>query len=127
MIDALPVNILSFSPSGDMTYASKRYLERVGIPPHIRNFDTLARDVAHPEDFPVMFRRATDGFAAGTPFVNRFRRREKDGVYRWIEDRAHPLRDTDDTNVQRSEEHTSELQSLMRNTYAVFCSKKNKQ
>src|SRR3546814_6323976 len=27
----------------------------------------------------------------------------------------------------RSEEHTSELQSLMRNTYAVFCLKKNKQ
>src|SRR3546814_10746521 len=29
--------------------------------------------------------------------------------------------------VQRSEEHTSELQSLMRNSYAVFCLKKKKQ
>src|SRR3546814_10604787 len=28
--------------------------------------------------------------------------------------------------VQRSEEHTSELQSLMRNSYAVFCLKKQK-
>src|SRR3546814_4725543 len=27
---------------------------------------------------------------------------------------------------KRSEEHTSELQSLMRNSYAVFCLKKNK-
>src|SRR3546814_8020169 len=27
---------------------------------------------------------------------------------------------------QRSEEHTSELQSLMRTSYAVFCLKKNK-
>src|SRR3546814_6376307 len=27
----------------------------------------------------------------------------------------------------RSEEHTSELQSLMRNSYAVFCSKKTKE
>src|SRR3546814_10781319 len=27
--------------------------------------------------------------------------------------------------VQRSEEHTSELQSLMRSSYAVFCLKKN--
>src|SRR3546814_3410577 len=27
--------------------------------------------------------------------------------------------------VRRSEEHTSELQSLMRNSYAVFCLKKN--
>src|SRR3546814_9994271 len=30
------------------------------------------------------------------------------------------------TAVNRSEEHTSELQSLMRISYAVFCLKKNK-
>src|SRR3546814_7765175 len=29
-------------------------------------------------------------------------------------------------SVRRSEEHTSELQSLMRNSYAVFCLKKKK-
>src|SRR3546814_12607214 len=29
-----------------------------------------------------------------------------------------------DTVANRSEEHTSELQSLMRNSYAVFCMKK---
>src|SRR3546814_10231888 len=29
-------------------------------------------------------------------------------------------------DVDRSEEHTSELQSLMRNSYAVFCLKKKK-
>src|SRR3546814_3756069 len=32
----------------------------------------------------------------------------------------------DDEGGQRSEEHTSELQSLMRISYAVFCLKKNK-
>src|SRR3546814_10311640 len=31
------------------------------------------------------------------------------------------------TTNMRSEEHTSELQSLMRNSYAVFCLKKKKQ
>src|SRR3546814_6681352 len=30
-----------------------------------------------------------------------------------------------DITLQRSEEHTSELQSLMRISYAVFCLKKN--
>src|SRR3546814_10094949 len=30
----------------------------------------------------------------------------------------------EETRRQRSEEHTSELQSLMRNSYAVFCLKK---
>src|SRR3546814_4130341 len=44
---------------------------------------------------------------------------------------AHPVRAKDDGDGQvswlaRSEEHTSELQSLMRISYAVFCLKKKK-
>src|SRR3546814_5677546 len=55
----------------------------------------------------------------------------------WLEMRTdqavsvhHSLNVCDDGNVQqviRSEEHTSELQSLMRISYAVFCLKKKKQ
>src|SRR3546814_2237901 len=47
-------------------------------------------------------------------------------------DAAEPLWDADDgqsrprPRADRSEEHTSELQSLMRNSYAVFCLKKKK-
>src|SRR3546814_1639591 len=36
-------------------------------------------------------------------------------------------KDLVETMALRSEEHTSELQSLMRLSYAVFCLKKNKQ
>src|SRR3546814_2719744 len=35
--------------------------------------------------------------------------------------------EAEDATDQRSEEHTSELQSLMRNSYAVSCLKKKKQ
>src|SRR3546814_6468768 len=38
--------------------------------------------------------------------------------------RRQPRRDIDDVGNRRSEEHTSELQSLMRISYAVFCLKK---
>ncbi len=101
MIDALPINILSFSPSGKITYASKRYLDSVGLPhAPIDDFNALAQDLAHPDDFPIMFRRASDGFATGQPFVNRFRRRDRHGVYRWIEARAQPLRDAQGAIVQ---------------------------
>src|SRR3546814_8621479 len=42
--------------------------------------------------------------------------------------RPRPVRDTGRATRCRSEEHTSELQSLMRISYAVFClKKKNKQ
>src|SRR3546814_3994153 len=34
--------------------------------------------------------------------------------------------DTADSETRRSEEHTSELQSIMRISYAVFCLKKQK-
>src|SRR3546814_8022744 len=37
-----------------------------------------------------------------------------------------PVRDSDKSMGVRSEEHTSELQSLMRISYAVFCLKKKK-
>src|SRR3546814_2179444 len=36
------------------------------------------------------------------------------------------VRDADQTDKGRSEEHTSELPSLMRTSYAVFCLKKKK-
>src|SRR3546814_10580308 len=35
--------------------------------------------------------------------------------------RLHTARSRNDQVATRSEEHTSELQSLMRNSYAVFC------
>src|SRR3546814_7735194 len=39
---------------------------------------------------------------------------------------AHMVDGIDGVARRRSEEHTSELQSLMRNSYAVFCLKKKK-
>src|SRR3546814_10821175 len=49
--------------------------------------------------------------------------------FRQIEDETLDPRINGDTGLttQRSEEHTSELQSLMRISYAVFCLKKKKQ
>src|SRR3546814_9769018 len=41
-------------------------------------------------------------------------------------ERTKMLGDIATFNELRSEEHTSELQSLMRNSYAVFCLKKKK-
>lgn len=94
MIDAVPINILSFDPSGKITSASKRYVDQVGSPPaHIENFEALARHLAHPDDLSTMLHTALNGFATGQPFVNRFRRRDKEGGFPWIEARAQPLCD----------------------------------
>src|SRR3546814_2881442 len=54
-------------------------------------------------DFPTLYASGRNGYAGTTPDV-------REG----------------DLSVLRSEEHTSELQSLMRISYAVFCLKKKK-
>src|SRR3546814_20463174 len=48
-----------------------------------------------------------------------------DGFWR-VETRISSLVSLSSSDSQRSEEHTSELQSLMRISYAVFCLKKKK-
>src|SRR3546814_5609002 len=54
-------------------------------------------------------------------FSNAGIRRYYKGLLRNVEISGGP-----DLPAARSEEHTSELQSLMRNSYAVFCLKKKK-
>src|SRR3546814_2529310 len=58
----------------------------------------------------------------GTKFISSFK-----GIYRFVPDKKSTVTaKLPGTDLQRSEEHTSELQSLMRNSYAVFCLKKKK-
>src|SRR3546814_2624225 len=54
-------------------------------------------------------------------------RRTRDAYRRHSEPNRFGLWVTPGPNRPRSEEHTSELQSLMRISYAVFCLKKNTQ
>src|SRR3546814_6002055 len=51
--------------------------------------------------------------------------RHQDGEHDVSSERRQPH--AEDERCHRSEEHTSELQSLMRISYAVFCLKKKKQ
>src|SRR3546814_8566154 len=50
---------------------------------------------------------------------------QKKGAGHWLDQRA--FFSTNDAKDRRSEEHTSELQSLMRISYAVVCLKKKKE
>src|SRR3546814_7556528 len=70
---------------------------------------------ARPE--PPARRRRPRQPAAAAPVGKHHRRGEAAGAGRAAADRR---------TAQRSEEHTSELQSLMRISYAVFCLKKKK-
>src|SRR3546814_5276035 len=76
-----------------------------------------------------------DGHSSGSKGVVRSARLRECGSFRVHSRRSHSLRDRshrrehelDVCPIERSEEHTSELQSLMRISYAVFCLKKKQQ
>src|SRR3546814_9780355 len=93
-------------------------------PPRSTLTDTLLPD-------PTLFRsrdaRSTRGGAAAGDLPPRPRLlgvRGRPRPLRRHDDGLHAARRVDDGHPERSEEHTSELQSLMRISYAVFCLKK---
>src|SRR3546814_1655726 len=93
--------------------------------------DELAQRVEIGGEFP-----AEDRLVGGREAPPRVAQRDADGLGADVEPReATAVRECcgeigggegDHPRPLRSEEHTSELQSLMRNSYAVFCLKKNK-
>ena len=101
MIDAVPVYILSFTASGEPIYINKRYQDYLGF--SVPTFDSLQeqlRAIIHPDDFVEVHRTLSNCFQMGEPFLMRFRRRGKDGIYRWTEGRVEPLRDQNGAIVQ---------------------------
>jgi PAS domain S-box-containing protein len=101
MIDAVPVNILSFSAAGEPTYINKRYQDYLGLSgPQFDSLKEQQRAIIHPEDLAENYSTLSNCFQTGAPFLMRYRRRGKDGIYRWTEGRAEPLRDRDGTILQ---------------------------
>jgi PAS domain S-box-containing protein len=101
MIDAVPVHILSFSAEGEPTYINKRYRDYLGLAmPHYPTLREQQRAIIHPDDFDEMYGTLSKSFQTGVPFLLRYRRRGKDGVYRWTEGRAEPLRNQDGKIVE---------------------------
>jgi len=101
LVDALPVHIWSWTPAGKLAYVNKRSLEDLGLSgANFEDITRVAQDLVHPEDAPEVLRMSARCLKTGDKFLMRYRRRWKDGNYRWIEARAQPLRDRDGTIVQ---------------------------
>lgn len=101
LIDALPVHICSWTPSGELSYVSRRYMEELGLSQaNFEEFAQAAQALVHPEDAAEVQRKASHCIQAGETFVMRYRRRRPGGLFHWTEGRFEPLRDQAGTIVE---------------------------
>src|SRR3546814_5673894 len=91
-------------------------------------FDTGDIAVVHPDAVMQITDRATDVIKSGGEWISSIAIEEAAASHAHVEACA-VIGIAHEKWGERSEEHTSELQSLMRSSYAVFCLKKktNKQ
>ncbi|MGF6178619.1 PAS domain S-box-containing protein [Ensifer sp. 4252] len=100
LTDALPVHIWSWTPEGKLSYVSKRCLNHSASPRRTSRISQEWCKLVHPEDAAEVERRAANCIKTGDAFVMHYRRRGKDGAYRWTEGRCEPLRDQDGKILQ---------------------------
>jgi PAS domain S-box-containing protein len=93
IVDSIPGLVAVFTPGGEVEFVNRQVLEYFG-----RTFEELKRwgtgYTTHPEDNPRVVELFTNSIASGEPFELELRARRFDGVYRWIQSRGFPLRDT---------------------------------
>jgi PAS domain S-box-containing protein len=106
LIDALPTMIWAATPEGEPSYINKRLTDYVGLTlsdldvPDISRLQAAVQGSVHPDDAAAVQQALVHSFGTGEAFVMKYRQRRADGVYRWIQGRAEPLRDPGGRIVQ---------------------------
>ena len=94
IIDSIPGMVFALSPTGQIELFNRRLLDYFGKTLDELN-DWRANDAVHPEDLPRMIADFTYSMTNGVPIDIELRYRRADGVYRWFQARALPVRDAD--------------------------------
>jgi PAS domain S-box-containing protein len=99
IVESIPGLIAVFTPGGECEFVNRQGLEYFGSA-----FEDLQRwgtgGQTHPEDLPRAVELFTRSVVSGDPFEMEVRARRADGVYRWIQSRGHPLRDSNGSIVR---------------------------
>jgi PAS domain S-box-containing protein len=106
LIDALPTQIWAATAEGEPSYLNRRLAEYVGLTlgdldaPDASRLQMAIQSSVHPDDAASVERALLHSFTTGDTFAMKYRQRRADGVYRWINGRAEPLRDPSGRIVQ---------------------------
>ena len=92
IVDSIPAGVAVLKPDGGVETLNRQILEYFGK--DLEQLKNLAADSAvHPEDLPHTMEARERSFTTGEPYEVEHRIRGFDGVYRWFQARALPLRD----------------------------------
>ena len=106
LIDTVPALIWCLSADGKPTYFNKRMVEYTGVPieqlgpPDADRFDAVVKAIMHPDDAIAVTNVVHRAIMTGESFSLKHRLRRSDGVHRWVEARAEPMRDAEGAIVQ---------------------------
>ena len=95
ILHSIPGLVCTMSPAGEVDRFNPQILEYFGkTPEELKGWATS--DAVHPDDLPRVVAAFTHSITTGTPYDIEHRCRRADGVYRWFQVRALPVRDTAD-------------------------------
>ena len=127
IVDSIPGLVATMNAAGELQLFNRQLLEYFGrTPEELKNWATS--DVVHPDDLPRAIAAFTNAVESGHPYDIEHRCRRADGVYRWFQVRALPVRDTEDriiswyillTDIDERKQAEDRLQLLLEVTNQV--------
>jgi formate hydrogenlyase transcriptional activator len=94
IVDSIPGLVCTMNAAGEVQLLNRQVLEYFGKTiEELKNWATT--DAVHPDDLPRVVAAFTSSVETGHPYDIEHRCRRADGVYRWFQVRALPLRDTE--------------------------------
>jgi PAS domain S-box-containing protein len=95
IVDSIPGLVAAMTPEGELEFVSQQCLDYFG-----KTLDELkgwtTSDLVHPDDLPRVLATWRRSVETGHPYESEYRIRRADGVYRWFQVRALPVRKTGD-------------------------------
>jgi formate hydrogenlyase transcriptional activator len=94
IVDTIPGLVCTMNAAGEVERLNRQVLEYFGrTTEELKNWATS--DAVHPDDLPRVIAAFTHSVETGNPYDIEHRCRRTDGVYRWFQVRALPVRDTE--------------------------------
>ncbi len=94
VVDSIPGLVCTMSAAGEFQLFNRQILEYFGkTPEELKSWATS--DLVHPDDLPRVIAAFTSSIETGHPYDSEHRCRRADGVYRWFQVRALPVRDAE--------------------------------